>query len=125
MTSNDDYVLEILLENGYVTAEQVEQVKAGPVETGKSTVDAIITAEVLSEADILGVLAAQLGMEYVSLIGQDIDLEVRGLLSVDIVRRYRVIPLYRTNDIITVAMSDPLDYDSLDSLRCPVSACRR
>lgn len=117
MTSNDDYVLQILLENGYVTSDQVDVIKSEPLKGSMSIIDALIEAEVLTEIDVLGVLAAQFGMEVVSLIGQNITPEVRDLLTVDLVRRYKVIPLYKTGDTITVALSDPMDFDTLDSLR--------
>ncbi len=117
MTSNDDYVLEILQENGYITSDQIEMIRAEPIEPGQSTVDALIAAEVIGEVEVLGVLASQFGMEVVSLVGQNIVPEIRDLLTVDIVRRYRVIPLSKEDGTVTVAMSDPIDFDTLDSLR--------
>jgi type IV pilus assembly protein PilB len=117
MTSNDDYVLEILQEHGTITAEQVEAVRAGLTGDKQSVVDKMIEDEILSESDILGVLAGHFGMEVVSLHGMELANQVRDLLPVDVARRYRVIPLYKVENTITVAMSDPLDFDSLDSLR--------
>ena len=117
MTSNDDYVLEILLENGMVTPEQVEQGQATATQQGISVVDALIQVGSLSEAEVLGLLAGQFGMEMISLQDIDIPPEVRDLVPVDVARRYQVVPVYKTEDALTVALSDPLDVDTLDSLR--------
>lgn len=117
MTSNDDYVLEVLLENGYVLPDQIEQIRSEPMESGMSVVDAMIANNIMPESDILAVLADQFGMEMVSLDGLTLDPAIRDLISVDVVRRYRTIPLYKTDEGITVALSDPLDFDTLDSLR--------
>lgn len=117
MTSNDDYVLDVLLESGSITPEQIKELLSQPVESGMSTVDALIANDKISETDVLHALAEQFGMEVVDLSDLDISVEIRDLLPTDVVRRYRVVPLYKTGDTITVALSDPLDYDSLDSLR--------
>ncbi|MBN1557576.1 MAG: type II secretion system ATPase GspE [Lentisphaerae bacterium] len=117
MTSNDSYVLEVLQENGAVTPEQVEQAEAGARQNGGSAVDALVANQVLSERDVLGILAGQFGMELVSLQDVTIPAEIRDLVPVDVARRYKVVPLYRNEDTLTVALSDPLNFDTLDSLR--------
>ena len=117
MTSNDEYVLEILLENGMVTSEQIERVRGSLGQEGASVVDEFVEEGVLSETEILGALAGQLGMETVSLKGVDLSPQVRDMIPVEIARRYRVVPLHKTDETLTVAVSDPLDFDTLDSLR--------
>ena len=67
MTSNDKYVLEILLETGAVTAEQVETARSSIERPGISVVDVLIDTDVVPELDILGALGDQFGMEMVAL----------------------------------------------------------
>ncbi len=117
MTSNDEYVLEILLEHGMVTPEQVEATRANIVQDDVSVVDALIESEQVSEFDILQLLGEQFGMEVVSLRDIDISPKTRDSISVDIARRYKIIPIYKTDDTLTVAMSDPLNVEVLDTLR--------
>jgi len=117
VTSNDDYVLEILQEAGVVKSEQVDQTLGSIEKQGVSVVDKLVEDGVLSESDVLGALAAQFGMEMISLKGIDISPEIRDIVPVEIARRYRVVPVYKTDDSLTVALSDPLDFDTLDSLR--------
>ena len=117
MTSNDKYVLEILLESGAVAADQVEMSRKMIERPGVSVVDALVEHDVLQEEDVLNVLADHFGMEVVSLRDHEISRDIIDSVSVDIARRYKVVPVYKTDDTITVALSDPLDFDSLDSLR--------
>ena len=117
MTSNDEYVLEVLVENGLVMQDQVDQARESAVERGGSGVDILVEDGVLSEDDILANLAGLFGMEFVSLQDVDIPVEIRALIPIETARRYNVIPVYRTDDALTVALSDPLDFDTLDSLR--------
>jgi len=117
LTSNDGYVLEILQENGLIAPEQVVHAEESIVHEGASVVDKLVEDGVMSEEEILGALAGQFGMEMISLRGLDIPIEVRDLVPVDIARRYKVVPVFKNDDTLTVALSDPLNFDILDTLR--------
>ena len=117
MTSNDEYVLEILQEKGAVTPEQVQNARALISKDGDTAVDVLMEQGTLSESGILTVLASQFGMDMMSLQNFDIAPEVRDMLTVEMARRYKVVPLYKTDETLTVALSDPLAFDTLDSLR--------
>ncbi len=117
MTSNDDYVLDILREHGAIESEQIERTRKTMVHDGRTVLDHMLQEKVIAEQDVLGVLAAQFGMEMISLQGVDIAPELRDVVPVDVARRYRVIPVYKKDDTLTVALCDPLDFDTLDSLR--------
>jgi len=117
VTSNDEYVLEILLENGLVTSEQVEAAREQVGTRDGTVVDLLLEDGAVSEDDILGMLAGLFGMEFVSLQDVDITSDVRDTVKHEMARRYNVVPLYKTDDGLTVAMSDPMMFDTLDSLR--------
>ena len=117
MTSNDEYVLEVLLENGLLTTDQVDAARALVGERPGSAIDILVADGAISEDEVLSNLAGLFGMEFVSLEGIDIPPEVRDMITVETARRYNVVPIYHTEDTLTIAMSDPLDFDTLDSLR--------
>jgi len=110
-------VLEILLEKGLVTPEQAEDMRQSIVREGVSVVDMLLEKDILSEQEILSTLAAQFGMEMTSLRGLNLSPEIRDMIPVDIARRYKVVPILKKDDTLTVALSDPLDFDALDTLR--------
>jgi general secretion pathway protein E/type IV pilus assembly protein PilB len=62
----------------------------------------------------------------VSLRDVQLPPELRDTIPEEVARRYRVVPVQKTEDTLTVALSDPLDMDVLDSLRyllkCQVEA---
>ena len=117
MTSNDEYVLEILQENSLVGADQVEEKRNTVLPEGITIVDRLIEDGTISEQEILGFLAGQFGMEMIALKGKELPAEIRDLIPVDIARRYRIVPVDKNDDTITIALSDPLEMDTLDSLR--------
>ncbi len=117
MTSNDEYVLEILQEQGIVTAEQIQHARSGTVPDGMSVVDKLINDNVLAENDVLNALASQIGMEVVSLKDFELTPALRDSIPADVARRYRVVPFCQNEESLTVVLSDPLDFDTLDMLR--------
>jgi general secretion pathway protein E/type IV pilus assembly protein PilB len=117
LTANDEYVVEILEGVGLITRQQAQEALAWAQKNDKSVIDALALSNVASKTDILKALANQFGMEFISLSGLDIDQEVIDLVPGDVARRYKIVPLYRNENAITVALSDPLDVETLDSLR--------
>jgi len=117
VTSNDEYVLQLLTENGVVDETHLARAREVSERERVSVVDALIKDGIMSETDILQFLANQFGMEVTSLDGLDITPELRDSIPVDVARRYHVIPVVKHDNVLKVAISDPLDYDTLDNLR--------
>jgi general secretion pathway protein E/type IV pilus assembly protein PilB len=56
-------------------------------------------------------------METINLAEYRVPDEVVSLVPRHIARRYKIIPVYKHDNTLTVAISDPLDVDTVDSLR--------
>ena len=117
MTSNDEYVLQLLREAGYVTAEQLEAASTAMREGNETTLDVLVASGVVSEDDVLGTIADQFGIKYVSIDPAAIDAEVAKEISPEIAHKYGVAPVMKDADSVTVVLSDPMGYDAIDSLR--------
>ena len=117
MTSNDEYVLQLLREQGYVTAEQLEVASRSMREGTETTLDVLVASAVVSEDDVLGVIADQFGLKYVSIDPSAMDPEVGKTLDAELAHKYGVVPVMKDADTLTVALSDPMGFDAVDSLR--------
>ena len=117
MTSNDDYVLQLLQEQGYVSSEQIDTVLGSIKQEGETTLDILIQTGAVTEDDVLAMIAAQFGMEYVHVNADAIDPSVKDLIPSEVARKYGVVPVFRSENSVTVALSDPMGYDTVDSLR--------
>jgi len=117
LTANDDYIAEILASVGLISNQQAEEALAWSEKEGKRLSDVLVRDGIATELDILKALANQFGMEMVSLSAMEIPEEVIHSIPGDVARRYGVVPVYRTDSTIRVAISDPLDVETLDSLR--------
>jgi len=128
LARDSDYILELLKEYGIVTDEQVkkgwEEVEAS---NGKlDIIDAMKVLGLVEDEQLLSLLASQYGMEVVDLSTYVFPEEVLSALTPDIVTNYQVVPVMKHDNVITVAISDPSDVETIDSLRyllgCDVDA---
>jgi len=117
VTSNDEFVLEILEEEGLVTREQIDEARNGATDGKSSPLDVLVEQRALSPQDVLAAVAARFGMEMISLTGMAIPAEVTAAVSPEIARHYKIIPVHKSENTLTVAIGDPLDVDTLDKLR--------
>ncbi len=117
MTSNDEYVLQLLREGGYVTAEQLDVASQAMREGNETTLDVLVASGAISEDDVLGTIADTFGLKYVSIDPGAIDVEVAKQIEPEIARKYGVAPVMADAESVTVVLSDPMGYDAVDSLR--------
>jgi general secretion pathway protein E/type IV pilus assembly protein PilB len=115
VAAKDDYLVEMLVDLGFVTAEQVaaSQADAG----GSGVVDYMLANKLVRPADLAQAKVAHFGAEVVHLRDLAIPDDVIATVSRTLAKRYRAIPVSRTDGGITVAVSDPSDLDVLDSLQ--------
>ncbi len=117
MTANDDYIIEILDSVGLITREQASKARETALQEDKSVVDILARDNIVSKMDVLKALANQFGMDTISLTGLEIPQEVRDLVPGEVARRYKIVPVFKNENTLTVALSDPLDVETLDGLR--------
>ncbi len=116
MTGNDDYIIEILKDVGLIKTDQIEAAKSQAGGT-RSVVDVLVDEGVISKMEVLKTVAMQLGMDVIILADQEIAPEIIRQVPAAVARRYKVVPVFDNDNTLTVALSDPLDIETLDSLR--------
>lgn len=117
MTPNDEYTLETLLRAGMID-QAIAEKTAFLVKEKNSTVTEILEESgMVTSQEILQVMAEQYGMETVSLREIDVDQEVIDCIPSELARRYMVLPVWKRGNELTVAIADPQDLDTIDSLR--------
>jgi general secretion pathway protein E/type IV pilus assembly protein PilB len=110
-------IAQILLRRGLVTAEQLEEAQALQRAEGLRLDRALIQLGVLSERQLLTIMAEHLDLPVVDLTDITIDPETLRALPSKVVYRKRLIPVSRTNGTLNVATSDAFDLYSFDELR--------
>ncbi len=108
---------QILIEQGLITAAQLEQALEEHRKTPKSLGRVLIDLGLIKEADLVRALAEQVGLEFVDLADYHIDPSSTMLLPDALARRYRAIPIGERDGKLLVAMSDPANVYALDDIR--------
>ena len=77
---------------------------------------ALISSGVLEEATLLKFLEKKLHIPYVDLEDYSLDTKCLKYINFADARKYNVIPLFKIEDVLTVAMADPLDLFVIDKI---------
>ena len=117
MTSNDEYVVNLLTERGFLTPAQVETASASMRAENETTLDALVAGGVIDEDTVLGTIADQFGLKYCHIDAEAISPDVAKVVSDEIAKKYGVVPVVVSDEAVTVALIDPMGYDAIDSLR--------
>ncbi|HKP93365.1 MAG TPA: ATPase, T2SS/T4P/T4SS family [Chthoniobacterales bacterium] len=115
MQQKEDYVLKLLEDAGLLTRSQIEAAKARLNGSGNA-VELLIKEGAVSENDVSRSLAAQAHMDWVDLSAKVIPPDVINQIRAEDARRFKVIPIGFGESGLIVAVSDPLDIDTIDSL---------
>ncbi len=116
MAEKDDYLVDILVDLGFVSHEQVTALRAEAQAAGVGVVDLMLANKVVRPADVTQAKAAHFGAEVVNLADLKIPDDVIATVPRHIAKKYRVIPVFKDEKALTVALADPSDLDTIDSL---------
>jgi type IV pilus assembly protein PilB len=116
VATNEDYVIEILLDTALVTKSQVERAKTDAARTRKSLVQTLIDQGAITQEDVTRALAAHSSMDFVDLSQMTVSQEVIETIPVDVARRFHVVPIAQMDTGLMVAIGDPLNYETFDTL---------
>jgi len=116
VAEKDDYLVEILVDLGFVSADKVAELRAEAASAGVGLVDLMLANKIIRPADVTQAKAAHFGAEVVNLGEVKISDEVIATIPRHIARKYRVVPVFKHEGSLTVALADPSDLDTIDSL---------
>jgi len=112
------YVGEILVRQGALSPERLEQALNIVSERGARLKDVLTTSHMLEEAAYVEALARDLGLPVLTKIQVDeIPNELIELVPINFARQHKLLPLSIQNNVVRVAVSNPLDLSPLDDLR--------
>jgi type IV pilus assembly protein PilB len=116
VAQKDDYLLDLLVDLGFTNAETVARARTEAEASGVGVVDLLLANKVIRPADVTQAKAAQFGAEVVQLAGMQIPDEVVAIIPRHIAKKYRVVPLFKSEGKVAVAIADPSDLNTIDSL---------
>lgn len=107
---------DLLIEEGIVSEDQVQQALNAQHSTGQKLGDALIDLGFISEKQMLEFLSQQLSLPLIDLSRAPVDADAVQILPEVHARRLRAMVVARNGDTLRVAMSDPADLFTQESL---------
>ena len=110
---------DLLIKQNVLTEDELKRALELQKGSGKKIGEVLVDNGFITEDMIVRALQMQLGLKVVQLAGVTIPKEVRGLVSVDLLKKYTCIPFeldpYNAN-ILHLAMADPMDMMAIDDI---------
>ena len=110
---------DLLIKQNVLTEDELKKALELQKGSGKKIGEVLVDNGFITEEMIVRALQMQLGLKVVQLAGITIPKEVRGLVSVDLLKKYTCIPFeldpYNAN-ILHLAMADPMDMMAIDDI---------
>jgi type IV pilus assembly protein PilB len=114
---NEDLILDLLVNAGTITEEQAEETRTYCHEKDKDVVFALEAQGLTTEEDILTTIAQEYGWDTFDLSNYKIPDDVIKAISPEIAKRYLVIPILKHEHTLVVAIADPTNIETVDTLR--------
>jgi len=108
---------EILVESGVISPLEMEEAFQRQRITGEMLGRVLVKMGLCEEQDIVEALGVQSGMERVDVLKLQIPDEVLHKVPADVAQFYNVVPVRFRDNVLTVAMADPLNISQLDDLK--------
>ncbi len=108
---------EILIERRKIDAEDLERALELQRERGDKLGKILVDMGLIAQRDVLAALADQLGLPLVTVDGPPPAAPEIDGLSHRFLRQCRAFPLALADSTLTVAMADPLDFETIGALR--------
>lgn len=112
-----DPIIELVVSNGYIEESQVADLQEEHERAGKSYRELLIAQGILTEDDLLGLMASYQGCDVIDLENMQISTEVVTSIPPSAARMYNVIPVKAETGSVTLATSTIIEPQVMDELR--------
>ena len=107
---------ELLLERGIITEGQLEKAIKLQREKGGLIGQILVALGYAKEEEIAQALTVQYGFPYLPLEHYEINSEAIKLIPENVAKQYNLIAIDRIGDLLTIAMSNPLNVQAVEDI---------
>ncbi len=105
-----------LVRDGLVSYEDIEKAEELALSQNVNIGQILIKSNLITEEKLLKFLESKLHIPYVDLKDYTLDSKCLEYISFNDARKYKIIPLFKIENVLTVAMADPLDLFAIDKI---------
>ena len=107
---------EMLIESDLLTPDQLQQALVEQKKAGLKLGQYLVRRGIVSENQIVALLSQQVKIEKYHPDKYPVDIGLAHLIAVDYAQKYQLAPLKKKGRLLTIAMTDPLDINTLDQI---------
>ena len=115
MVANDDFILELLIKHGLIQPSDMEDARRASSLNGHGPVQELVRSGLVTDLDILRTTAAEAGVDLMEKI-EAVPEEALKAVPRQLAYRLAVMPISLEGNHLRVALSDPFNFDSIDTL---------
>ncbi|MGC9055043.1 MAG: hypothetical protein ACP5KS_14310, partial [Candidatus Hydrogenedens sp.] len=105
---------ELLQQIGHIPKEKLNEALLESQKTGKFVGEILEEKGLISNDTILSLLIKQCKTPLVSLLSYSIDREILKIIPHEICDKYKILPIDKLGNTITLAMVNPMDIDAIE-----------
>jgi type IV pilus assembly protein PilB len=106
----------MLLDAGLLTEKQLTETAVNHKKANIKFGHFLVREGIVSESQVVDLISSQLKLKKYRPDRYPIDVNLSKIIQADIARKYQVAPLKKTEFLLTIAMTDPMDIDALDAI---------
>lgn len=114
--AGDTTLTNVFLDEGIITPRELDSALAMRSDVGEDIGSFLVRLGMISERDRVRCVGIQHGIQFVELSGRELNPEVARLVPHAMALRYKLIPIERSQDLLKVAMANPLDVQAIDDV---------
>jgi len=114
---------ELLLEKGIINQNQLDKALKLQREKGGLIGQILVMLGFVTEEEIAQALTVQYGFPYLPLESYEVTPEVIQLIPENVATQYNLIAIDRIEDLITIAMSNPLNIQAVEDVEL-ITKCK-
>ncbi|MGD9189308.1 MAG: ATPase, T2SS/T4P/T4SS family, partial [Desulfobacteraceae bacterium] len=107
---------EMLIEAGLLSDDQLRQAVIDHKRNNLKLGQYLVREGIISGSQIADLISQQLKIDKYYPERYPIDMDLTHVLPLELAQKYQAIPVSKTNYLLTLAMTDPMDIDALDAI---------
>lgn len=107
---------EMLVDAGFLTSDKLNECILEQKKSGLKLGQFLVRQGLVSERQIVELVSAQLRIDTYDSNRYPLDVSLSEVLPQDVAKKYRVVPVRRKGNLLTIAMDDPMDISAVDAI---------